>query len=730
VNSKINNQKMNPVVKTQLPTFEVQDKYSQFNDAMKKQRDVVSKKYEEFRSIMVLNEIQNCPVVRSVHSSIGDVLSASWGELYKNVESCFILLSAAIPSLKVFGFSDSFLEITSDSIIKIQVIISKMGGTFKIRTRMPTPKLAPISSDIPEETETMFCRICEEKVRVDMMEEHTISCLSAFQAHNQINVLNLSLTNYADEIKANHLSEKWGGDGNKIVTDVLPIYHLLLLIERAIQVTPAHAECVDELRILGDQLRAIKISPECISNKIIEDFSTALLTKIKICENIRSASDVLIRSRISGSPHPAEQLSQVTIADFEFLKKISRGAFAQVYLAKKKKTDSIYAIKVLSKNDVIKKNQGRRVLAEKDILLNFVNPYIINFYYSIIGVNNLYLVMEYLPGGDIYSVLQHLGTLDEESAKIYLYQIIKGLEFLRECGIIHRDLKPDNILVTEEGTIKLIDFGLSYCGYLTSNLHNQSLEKIIESDSIVGTPDYTAPEIVNNKPHSFSADYWSLGVMLYEFLTGVTPFHDENEQKTFSRIRNNRYTPLSPEEYSEEVINLLQGLLEPDPTKRLGSSNIQDILNHEWFKDLDPNNMDVPFIPKLDSNDDTSYFRGRYPLLSDDEKTIREDFVSATKQVHVASSFSFNNGQVPINQCDGIEGFPSVDLKHLAIANCLEARKTRRRSLSTVSMLKRISSEDNTFHQNDINEVHQEMFSRINIACSSDDSFLSQNNPT
>lgn len=290
--------------------------------------------------------------------------------------------------------------------------------------------------------------------------------------------------------------------------------------------------------------------------------------------------------------------------------------------------------------------------------------------------------MEYLPGGDLYSLLQGVGSFDERTAKIYTLEILQALIYLRKNGIVHRDLKPDNVLISSSGKIRLADFGLSHLGLVdrqTSSTqndennppkssentnqqqrsHRQTLTKtkvdvnsnsntitIINNDdhssagivtNIIGTPDYIAPEILMNNPHNYTADYWSLGCMLFEFLIGIPPFHAATENETFKNILTGKMLSfedpdVDPEEetieISSEVKDLISKLLEPNPRKRLGFNSIDEILHHPWFSEfesVDIDTIDPPFKPQLKAADDTEYFMQRYAFTGKNDEDILED---------------------------------------------------------------------------------------------------------
>ncbi|TYI82261.1 hypothetical protein E1A91_D05G210300v1 [Gossypium mustelinum] len=354
-------------------------------------------------------------------------------------------------------------------------------------------------------------------------------------------------------------------------------------------------------------------------------------------ENSRHLSDNASQSSTVSTPLHMSHKERTTIDDFEIIKPISRGAFGKVFLARKRTTGDLFAIKVLKKLDMIRKNDIERILAERNILIAVRNPFVVRFFYSFTCRDNLYLVMEYLNGGDLYSLLRKVGCLDEDVARTYIAELVLALEYLHSVGIVHRDLKPDNILIAHDGHIKLTDFGLSKIGLInntidlsgpettgttsldTCNLHKQQMEDR-SRHSAVGTPDYLAPEILLGTEHGYAADWWSVGIILFEFITGIPPFAAECPEIIFDNILNRKIPwPSVPSEMSYEAQDLINRLLTHDPKQRLGANGATEVKAHAFFNGVNWDSLALQkaaFVPHTDSADDTSYFLSRFSQIS------------------------------------------------------------------------------------------------------------------
>ncbi|XP_057457026.1 probable serine/threonine protein kinase IRE isoform X2 [Lotus japonicus] len=397
-----------------------------------------------------------------------------------------------------------------------------------------------------------------------------------------------------------------------------------------------------------------------------------------------SVEDDTVRS-LRASPINTCSKDRTSIEDFEIIKPISRGAFGRVFLARKRATGDLFAIKVLKKKDMIRKNAVQSILAERDILISVRNPFVVRFFYSFTCRENLYLVMEYLNGGDLYSLLRNLGCLDEAMARVYIAEVVLALEYLHSLNVIHRDLKPDNLLIGQDGHIKLTDFGLSKVGLINStddlsapsfssndflgddepkSQHSSKREER-RKQSVVGTPDYLAPEILLGMGHGVTADWWSVGVILYELLVGIPPFNAEHPQQIFDNIINRDIQwPKIPEEISYDAFDLMNKLLNENPVQRLGATGATEVKRHAFFKDISWDTLarqKAMFIPSAEALD-TSYFMSRYIWNPEDEHCVGgSDFDDITETCSSGSGSDLLDEDG--DECGSLADFPGPALE-------------------------------------------------------------------
>jgi len=290
---------------------------------------------------------------------------------------------------------------------------------------------------------------------------------------------------------------------------------------------------------------------------------------------------------------------KVTVEDFTFLKVLGKGSFGKVVMVEKKNTGSIYAMKILRKDAIKKRNQKLHTKAERDILQNMDSPFIVQMHYAFQSATKLYLIMDFMNGGELFFHLRKERKFNQSRARFYAAEIILALEHLHSKGVIYRDLKPENILMDSEGHIKICDFGLS----------KQGVEGEVKAYTFCGTPEYLAPEILKGIGHDKAVDYWSLGALLYEMLSGAPPFYSRDRNQMFKNILEK---PVEMKGYfSSEASSLLSALLVVQPAKRL--SNPLEIKKHEFFRGVDwqklaKKQLKPPFKPNVSNVKDLKYF--------------------------------------------------------------------------------------------------------------------------
>ena len=259
------------------------------------------------------------------------------------------------------------------------------------------------------------------------------------------------------------------------------------------------------------------------------------------------------RSPLVGEPdNPQSAKSNaVSAMDFKIEKLLGKGSFGKVFLVTKIDTGTVYAMKVLKKDVIEKRNQRTHTATEREILETIESPFIVQLHYAFQTPDKLYMVMDYAIGGELFYHLKHSGKFTEYRTKFYAAEILMALEHLHTKGIIYRDLKPENILLDADGHIKLSDFGLSKKGVLNANT---------KAYTFCGTPEYLAPEILKGQGHDKAVDFWSLGAIMYEMMTGAPPFYSKNREEMFRNILS---TPVQMKSFfSPQLCDLLEHLLE------------------------------------------------------------------------------------------------------------------------------------------------------------------------
>lgn len=328
--------------------------------------------------------------------------------------------------------------------------------------------------------------------------------------------------------------------------------------------------------------------------------------------------------------------------DFELLTMIGKGAFGEVRICREKTTDHVYAMKKLKKSEMLRRGQVEHVKAERNLLAEVDSNCIVKLYCSFQDEEYLYLIMEYLPGGDMMTLLMRKDTLTEDEARFYVAETVLAIESIHKHNYIHRDIKPDNLLLDKFGHLRLSDFGLckpldcstleekdfevqSGNGGSPSNdgstkprrtqqeqLQHWQKNRRMLAYSTVGTPDYIAPEVLLKKGYGMECDWWSLGAIMFEMLVGYPPFYSDDPMTTCRKIVNWRTHLKFPEEarISPEAKDLISKLL-CNVNQRLGSNGADEIKVHTWFNGIDWERiyqMEAAFIPEVNDELDTQNF--------------------------------------------------------------------------------------------------------------------------
>jgi len=340
----------------------------------------------------------------------------------------------------------------------------------------------------------------------------------------------------------------------------------------------------------------------------------------------------------------------LSASDFELLKVVGKGSFGKVMQVRKKDTGRIYAMKVLVKKDIVERQEIQHTLSERNVLIQASSPFLVGLKFSFQTPEKLYLVLDYMNGGELFYHLQNETAFNEERAKFYTAELVLALQHLHNYNIVYRDLKPENILLDSNGHVALTDFGLC----------KENVSFNDTTNTFCGTAEYLAPEVLTGRGYNKAVDWWSLGILFYEMTTGLPPFYSENTNIMYKKILHNKL--VFPPNYSELGQSLVRGLLERDPKRRLGGGPLDavEIQRHPFFADIDWEKLKrkqykPPFKPKVESETDTSNFdpcftetvpvdslpNNQYDPLSDSVQQKFEGFTYTDDDKFVSFSFSF-----------------------------------------------------------------------------------------
>nr|XP_048277078.1 ribosomal protein S6 kinase alpha-2 isoform X1 [Myodes glareolus] len=375
----------------------------------------------------------------------------------------------------------------------------------------------------------------------------------------------------------------------------MPIAQLLELWKK-IEVEPMEIETTEE-----DLNLDVEPTPEDATEEGKGDTTPSAETQ----PSSSSTEEEGIVKEIDISNHVKEGFEKADPSQFELLKVLGQGSYGKVFLVRKvtgSDAGQLYAMKVLKKATLKVRDRVRSKM-ERDILAEVNHPFIVKLHYAFQTEGKLYLILDFLRGGDLFTRLSKEVMFTEEDVKFYLAELALALDHLHGLGIIYRDLKPENILLDEEGHIKITDFGLS----------KEAIDHDKRAYSFCGTIEYMAPEVVNRRGHTQSADWWSFGVLMFEMLTGSLPFQGKDRKETMALILKAKLG--MPQFLSVEAQGLLRALFKRNPCNRLGAGidGVEEIKRHPFFVTIDWNKLyrkeiKPPFKPAVGRPEDTFHF--------------------------------------------------------------------------------------------------------------------------
>ncbi|GAU95607.1 hypothetical protein RvY_07198-2 [Ramazzottius varieornatus] len=314
---------------------------------------------------------------------------------------------------------------------------------------------------------------------------------------------------------------------------------------------------------------------------------------------------------------------QFRLEQFNWLKTVGTGTFGRVVLCedsavKDDTTPKYFAMKILRIRDVLRLKQVEHINNEKSILERLNHPFIVNLFWTKHDTSNLYMLLEYAPGGELFSYLRSVRRFSSGTAMFYAAEIILALEYLHERSIVYRDLKPENLLLDAEGHIKVTDFGFA----------KEINERI--AYTLCGTPDYLAPEIILGRGYNKGVDYWAFGILCYEMLVGHPPFFSDNPMGIYEKILDGLVR--WPKTMDLVAKDLIKKLLAGDRTKRLGcmKEGVGEIKSHKWFRPINwtscyERKLEPPYVPKVSHPGDARNFDDYPEDWSDTDSSVTED---------------------------------------------------------------------------------------------------------
>jgi serine/threonine protein kinase len=292
------------------------------------------------------------------------------------------------------------------------------------------------------------------------------------------------------------------------------------------------------------------------------------------------------------------------MGDYTILKTIGKGSFGVVQLVRSNIDRKLYAMKTMDKRVLQEADQVSQTIVERDVLFKVQHPFTVGAHATFQTPETIVMILDYVPGGELFGRLKAEGKFSESRARLYAAELTLAIGHLHSNGFVYRDLKPENILVDAGGHLRVTDFGL---------VKAKMQDAKATTSTFCGTPEYIAPEMLQQQPYTKAVDWWSFGILVFEMLTGIPPFYDENTNKMYRKILHSEIP--FPAEFSRESKDLIQKLLDRNPETRLGASqrDVEEIKTHVFFRalawDKVYNREYTPeWVPRMASEQDTKFF--------------------------------------------------------------------------------------------------------------------------
>ncbi|UJR25639.1 hypothetical protein I4U23_006990 [Adineta vaga] len=352
----------------------------------------------------------------------------------------------------------------------------------------------------------------------------------------------------------------------------------------------------DNVELTTDKIssRASCELPLIKSNTKISNGINRSISNLKSNKSLEHQTDTTITSQ------PLLNNTRFTLQSFDTIRTVGTGTFGRVHVVYHRETDTYYALKTMSIKRIIESKQVEHVQSEKNILSKISHPFLIRLYWTTHTNSLLYLLLDYIPGGELFQMMRKREKFDSKTAIFYASEVLLVLDYLHHLDILYRDLKPENILLDKEGHIRLVDFGFA----------KETKERTF---TLCGTVDYLAPEVIQNRGHHKASDWWAFGILIYEMLAGYPPFYDMDQFITYRKILSGKID--FPRHFDYAAKQLIRKLLQIDQSQRLGSAKNggDEIKGEKWFvsicwSDVYERKVKSPIIPNVRSPGDTENF--------------------------------------------------------------------------------------------------------------------------